>query len=47
MFKVNKKDSINKKDSNTTSPYIFPLSLFIFKHMAHLALEFLLLSFYC
>ena len=38
MFKV------NKKDNRTTSVYVYPLSLFaIFKHIALLALEFLLL----
>ena len=38
MFKV------NKKNSKTNSLYVFLVSLFIFKHIAHIALEFSLLS---
>ena len=44
MFKVNN-SRVNNTDSRTTSLHVFPVSLFvIFKHVAHLALEFLLLN---
>ena len=36
---------VNKKDSRTISLYVFPVSLLVvFKHIAHLALPFLLWS---